>query len=65
MQLAIALPRVTWAFLVGAGVVMLFIGALTGMGAVAYVGVVLAVAVTERVLKDRIEVRAEQEKVPL
>ena len=65
MPLTVALLRVTWAFLVGAGVVMLFTGTLTGMWAVAYLGLVLAVAVAEMILKDKAEVRAEREKIPL
>lgn len=62
MQVTVALLRVTWAFLVGAGVVMVFTGTLTGMWAVAYIALVLAVAIAEFILKDRQQV-PDREKI--
>jgi len=57
MLLTVRALRVTWFILVGLGVWLFATSIVTGMWAVAYVALVLGVAVTEFIVRDRTKVR--------
>ncbi|YCH06395.1 hypothetical protein ACTAQJ_14880 [Arthrobacter sp. alpha11c] len=58
-----ALKVTSWA-LVALGFLLLATGILSGMWAWAYIAVVMAMSITERVLRDREEIRQEQTHQP-